>query len=93
MKLPKFVGTLRDKAYNLLPYVAKGMGFTTIWTRKIVGWFMWIGLVALPFELIFWRSQVIPTFAAIAASMAFTEASKMRKSFKAWGFEDGPGKQ
>lgn len=88
----KLLGTLRDKAYGLLPYVAKAMGAITVWTRKITGWFVLIGPFAILVELICRQwGQVIPTIAVIVASLAFSEAQKMRKSFKAWGFEDGPG--
>lgn len=86
------VSGLRDKAYGLLPYVAKAMGAITVWTRKIAGWLVLVGPFAILIEIICRQwSQIIPTVAAIVASLAFSEAQKMRKSFKAWGFESGPG--
>ena len=92
----KFFTTLRNKAtdkfYSLVPSIVKMLGVVTVWTRKVVAKLWWLGLVALVVELICRQwAQVIPTIAVIAASLAFTEAQKMRKSFKAWGFESGPG--
>ena len=90
--MKKLWAKCQDKFYSLVPSIAKAIGATTVWTRKAVGWLMWVGLVALVVELICRQwAQIIPTIACIAASMAFTEARAMRKSFKAWGFEEGPG--
>lgn len=86
----------KDKAvnalYNLAPKVMKVLGPVYVWARKLLTNMVWIGIVAIPVEAWFRQWNMIwCTLAAMAASMAASEAQKMRRAFKAWGFgENGP---
>lgn len=94
--MKKTLTNLRDKVldvvYGQAPRLMKVLGPVYVFTRKILTNMIWIGIVAIPIEAIFRQwSMIWCTLAAMAASMAASEAQRMRKAFKAWGFgENGP---
>lgn len=81
-----------DTLYSLAPKIMKVLGPVYVWTRKLLANMVWVGIVAIPIELVCRQwSMVWCTLAAMAASVAAAEAVRMRKAFKAWGFgENGP---
>lgn len=81
-----------DWFYTQVPLISKVLGPIYLGTRKILTNMVWIGIVAIPIEVICRQWNMIwCTLAAMAASMAASEAVRMRKAFKAWGFgENGP---
>jgi hypothetical protein len=81
-----------DVVYGQAPRLMKVIGPAYVFTRKILTNMIWIGMVAIPIEAICRQwSMIWCTLAAMAASMAASEAQRMRRAFKAWGFgEHGP---
>lgn len=90
--MKKLWALCQDKFYTFLPKAMKVIGPLYIWTRKLLTNMIWVGMVAIPVEICFRQWNMIwCTLAAMAASMAASEAARMRKAFKAWGFgENGP---